>query len=145
MAFFFYLKKCTTTLFFMYFVVFHNTINSRPLKFIPVENSNNEALTPNYFLLGTSNGMRPSGQLSDDVLVLRKNWKISQQLCQPFWRIWLRDYLPTLTRRTKCFQKVKPIEVGDVVVIVAEKNDRNIYPKGIVIETFLCTNAQQRR
>ena len=122
-----------------------NTINSRPLTFIPVDNSNNEALTPNHFLLGTSNGMKPSGQLSDDVLVLRKNWKISQQLCQQFWRRWLREYLPTITRRTRWFQKVKPIETGDIVVIVDEKNDRNTYPKGIVVETFLGSNGQVRQ
>ena len=36
-----------------------NIINSRPLTYVPIENSESEALTPNHFLLGSSGGTKP--------------------------------------------------------------------------------------
>lgn len=49
-----------------------------------------------------------------------------------------------ITRRTKWFQNVKPIEQGDVVIIVDENSARNCWLKGIVIETTLAKNGQVR-
>lgn len=120
-------------------------INSRPLTYIPIESENSEAITPNHFLLGSSSGAKPAGEFSDDVLVLRKNWKISQQIGQHFWRRWILEYSPTLTRRTKWFDKVKPIEVGDIVVICDENQPRNHWPLGKILETKAGKDGQVRQ
>lgn len=61
-----------------------------------------------------------------------------------FWRRFVSEFLPTLTGRSKWFIKAKPIQVGDVVIIVDQQNMRNVYPKGIVIATSLGKNGQVR-
>lgn len=121
-----------------------NSINTRPLTFVPVESDSEEALTPNHFLLGSSNGEKPVGNFSERDLI-RKSWRTAQQLADQFWRRWIREYLPTITRRSKWFRKAKPIEVGDVVIIVDENSPRNSWPKGIVRETVIGKDGQVRQ
>lgn len=63
-----------------------NVVNSRPLTHVSIESNDVEALTPNHFLLGSSNGTGPPGPFCDSDLILRKNWRKSQQLADQFWR-----------------------------------------------------------
>lgn len=111
-------------------------VNSRPLTFVPLEADDGEALTPNHFLLGSSSGEKPPGEFTDSDLILRKNWKKSQQLANIFWKKWVKAYLPTLTRRTKWFTNTKPIEVGDIALLVDENLPRNSWPKGRILATY---------
>ncbi|XP_037933053.1 uncharacterized protein LOC119667801 [Teleopsis dalmanni] len=69
----------------------------------------------------------------------------SEMFANQFWRRWVREILPTLTRRGKWFNKVKPITVGDVVLIVDETAKRNTWVKVIVIETTVAKDGQVRR
>lgn len=50
-----------------------NIINSRSLTYIPIEDENAEAITPNHFLIGSSNGNKPIGEFSDQIHILRNN------------------------------------------------------------------------
>lgn len=68
-----------------------NVVNSRPLTHVSVECGDEEALTPNHFLLGSSNGSKPLGVFTDADLILRKNWRKTQLLADNFWKIWLRE------------------------------------------------------
>lgn len=52
-----------------------------------------------------------------------------------FWKRWVADYLPEITRRTKWFTDTKPIEINDLVVVVDPKLPRNCWPKGRIICT----------
>lgn len=122
-----------------------NIINSRPLTYVPIDNENQEALTPNHLLLGSSNGMKPLAEYSDCGLVLKNNWLYSQQYAQQFWKRWLTEYLPTLTCRTKWFEKSKPLNVGDLVVVVDPSSPRNVWPRGKVLETITANDGQVRR
>lgn len=65
-------------------------------------------------------------------------------MAQTFWKRWIREYLPTLTRRTKWFEEVKPIAVGDVVIVVDESRPYNSWPKGIVEDVSRGTDGQVR-
>ncbi|XP_058449040.1 uncharacterized protein LOC131429001 [Malaya genurostris] len=112
-----------------------NTVNSRPLTHVPIDDESAPALTPNHFLLGSSDGTKPLCTLDDSGIVLRRCWRTSQLLANQFWKRWLTDYLPEITRRTKWYSKTKPIEIGDVVVIVDPQLPRNCWPKGKVIGT----------
>ncbi|XP_058448835.1 uncharacterized protein LOC131428812 [Malaya genurostris] len=121
-----------------------NTVNSRPLTHVPVDDEMASVLTPNHFLLGSSDGMKPLADFNDSGLVLRRNWQMSQTLANIFWRRWLSDYLPTLTRRTKWFNPVKPIAVDDLVVIVDPQAPRNTWPKGRVVDVSHSKDGQVR-
>ena len=39
-------------------------INSRPLTYVPITDENEEAITPNHILLGSSNGEKPFGEFT---------------------------------------------------------------------------------
>lgn len=56
----------------------------------------------------------------------------------------MTDYMPEITRRTKWFERPKPITVGDVVVIVDPKMPRNCWPKGKIIGTKISADNQVR-
>lgn len=58
-----------------------NIINSGPLTYIPIEWENQEGLTPNYFLIGSSNGIKPLALYDSDGAVLRECWL----RCQQYW------------------------------------------------------------
>ncbi|XP_062713467.1 uncharacterized protein LOC134290362 [Aedes albopictus] len=121
-----------------------NTVNSRPLSHVPIDEDSAPALTPNHFLLGSSNGTKPLSQLDDSGAHLRQNWITSQCLANQFWKRWITDYLPEITRRTKWFHRSKPIAIGDVVVIADPKMPRNCWPKGKIIGTKVSTDGQVR-
>lgn len=122
-----------------------NIVNSRPLTYIPLDQANEEAITPNHFLLGSSNGNNSVGAFIDDGASLKKNWKIGQQMANMFWRRWVREYLPDLTRRTKWHEKVDPLKAGDVVVIIDENLPRNSWHKGLILETKITRSGQVRQ
>ncbi|XP_055918535.1 uncharacterized protein LOC129950632 [Eupeodes corollae] len=120
-------------------------VNSRPLTYIALEDANDEVLTPNHFLLGSSNGEKTDSIPTNDNTLLRRNWMKAQQYANLFWRKWLHEYLPTLTRRSKWFTPTKPIAVGDIVIVTDESNPRNLWPKGRVIDVKPGKDGQVRR
>ena len=85
-----------------------HSVNSRPLTHVSFDHSDQEALTPNHFLIGTRSSLQPTGNFTDDDLCLRRQWRISQRLSDLFWRRWIREYLPYLTKRTKWEKKTAP-------------------------------------
>ncbi|XP_075170238.1 uncharacterized protein LOC142242552 [Haematobia irritans] len=118
-------------------------INSRPLTYVSLETQDEEAITPNHFLLGSSNGSKPF--CSSEDLDHRMCLKQSEIFANLFWRRWVKEMIPTLTRRNKWFEKVKPIEVGDIVLVVDENAERNSWIKGRVIEVITAKDGQVRR
>ncbi|XP_058450218.1 uncharacterized protein LOC131429837 [Malaya genurostris] len=112
-----------------------NVVNSRPLTHVPVDDDSAPALTPNHFLLGSSNGVKPLSTIVDTDAVLRPSWRLSQVQANRFWTRWVTDYLPEITRRTKWFNYTKPIQPDDVVVIVDPQSPRSCWPKGRIICT----------
>ena len=84
------------------FTKVENIVNNRPL----TANSDNvkifEALTLNHFLIGRNfcnNNHLGKTRTSD--LCSGKRLRQMQLLTQHFWSRWLKEYLPTLTRRVK--------------------------------------------
>lgn len=95
-----------------------NMINSRPLTYVETERDRLEALTPNHFLLGSSSGTKPFGNFTDEVHVLRAEWKRQQAITRDFWTRWITEYLPSISQRTRWYEKTLPLQVGDVVAVV---------------------------
>ncbi|XP_017464838.1 PREDICTED: uncharacterized protein LOC108358176 [Rhagoletis zephyria] len=119
-----------------------NLINSRPLTHVPIESTDAEPLTPNHLLLGCANEVQTPAV--SEKICLRKQWHIVQQLKQTFWKRWILEYLPTLTRRTKWFRRVKPIVVGDVVRVCDDNESRGHWKRGIVTEAKRAADGQVR-
>ncbi|XP_038116954.1 uncharacterized protein LOC119769127 [Culex quinquefasciatus] len=109
-------------------------VNSRPLTFIPLQSEQQEALTPNHFLLLSSRGVvQPPKTWMEPKLACRGDWQLCQTMLDQFWRRWVREYLPTIARRTKWLEESKPLELGDLVIVVEEKI-RNGWIRGRVVE-----------
>ncbi|XP_036340648.1 uncharacterized protein LOC118750014 [Rhagoletis pomonella] len=116
-------------------------INSRPLTFVTIDGCDDEALTPNHILMGSSSGYKPIGTSGD----LRQRYRQTQLYVDRFWQRWVQEYRPILTRRSKWFEKQPPLKVGDVVVIVDESMARNCWPKGIIVDVVTAKDGQVRR
>ncbi|XP_065076806.1 uncharacterized protein LOC135700266 [Ochlerotatus camptorhynchus] len=111
-------------------------VNSRPLTFVPLDNEEQESLTPNHFLMLSSSGVR---QLVKAPVDQRKavlgSWALLQHMLDEFWRRWIVEYLPIISRRTKWFQDVTPIN-EKALVMIADEGVRNRWLRGRVIRTY---------
>ncbi|XP_055585033.1 uncharacterized protein LOC129737892 [Uranotaenia lowii] len=120
-------------------------VNSRPLTYIPLETENSEALTPNHFLLYGERGItQPIRLVEPEGTVLRDSWKLARNLVDMFWNRWIREYLPTITRRTKWFTPVRPLKSGDLVLVVDE-NKRNGWIRGRILSVVKAGDGQVRK
>ena len=61
------------------------TINNRPLTYMPTD-ENQQALTPNHFLLGSYSGKKPKIFYENTGQAHRNNWKTVQVLADLFWK-----------------------------------------------------------
>lgn len=127
-----------------YLIQVENIINSRPLTHVPVDDYSSPALTPNHFLVGSSNGLKPLVPYTDCPLMLQRSWRASDALANLFWKRWVAEYLPTITRRTKWFYPIKPIAVGEIVIVVDPNMPRNCWPKGRVVSVKTSADGQVR-
>ncbi|KXJ81263.1 hypothetical protein RP20_CCG019783 [Aedes albopictus] len=104
-------------------------INSRPLTYMPQECGNDEALTPNHFIFGNTSGAHePIRSCTDLAAALRSSYQRSQYLSDELWKRWIREYFPTINRRSKWFEDVRPVKVGDLVYVA--EGDRRIVGRG---------------
>lgn len=103
---------------------------------MPVDAANEEPLTPNHFLLGGANETRTPGDGDDRELCSRKQWRIAQQLRERFWRRWIKEYLPELTRRTKWHGETIAVKVGDLVIVCDDQLTSNRWRRGRVLKVF---------
>ncbi|XP_065178343.1 uncharacterized protein LOC135808982 [Sycon ciliatum] len=105
-------------------------VNSRPLTHVSVDPDDEESLTPNHFLIGSSSATGRPGVFVDADLSLRKHWRIAQKITDEFWKRWILEYRPELTRRRKWQDGTPSLAVGDVVVIVDSNQPRGQWPRG---------------
>lgn len=120
-------------------------VNSRPLTYLPLLSTEQEALTPNHFLLGSSSGViAPSVLKVDKPQELGRSWSILQKQLDRFWKRWVREYLPTLTKRTKWFAKSRNVQPGELVLIVEDKK-RNGWTRGRILEVIPAADGVVRQ
>ncbi|XP_055633779.1 uncharacterized protein LOC129774105 [Toxorhynchites rutilus septentrionalis] len=120
-------------------------VNSRPLTFVPLETAEHESLTPNHFLLLSSPGVRqPIKTPVDEKAAIQNSWNMIQNTLDQIWRRWVNEYLPTITRRTKWFENIRPIREGELVVLV-DNNVRNRWLRGRVVRTYPGKDGTVRR
>ena len=111
-------------------------MNGRPLTHVSTDYRDEEALTPNHFLLGRRNPNLPPDVVSDKDLCSRRTWKHAQVMTQHFWKRWLREYVPALTERRKWRNEARNVREGDLVLVVDEKSPRGCWPLARVLRVF---------
>ena len=121
-----------------------HSVNSRPLTHVSLDSRDEEALTPNHFLIGASSGELNVGICDPTEKCLRKHWKLAEQFADAFWKRWLREYLPTLIPRDKWARGDDPIKLGDIVQILDLQAPRNCWRKGTVVRIFPADDKEVR-
>ena len=89
-------------------------MNSRPLTHVSSDPTDDEPLTPNHLLLGRPTNNLPPGLFLPRHTTDKKTWKQAQALSEQFRYRYLKDYLPTLTTRTKWTKQVENLQQGDL-------------------------------
>jgi transposase InsO family protein len=120
-------------------------LNKRPLTEISLDPEDPVTLTPYHFLNGWTGGSGDQEESTPEDLgvfdmkhdtLKRKSWRAAQALADEFWRRWVKEYLPTLTKRTKWHHPCRPVEVDDIVIMVDDQAKRNTWEKGIITAIF---------
>ena len=118
-------------------------INSRPLGYPSNDPNDLQPLTPNHFLLGRASSSVPQGPFIE-VKNPRKRFEFVQSLAHQFWRRFIREYIPTLMRRSKWRTKGRQIKVGDVVLLVDFRAPRGKWELALVKEVYPGTDGVVR-
>ncbi|XP_050062914.1 uncharacterized protein LOC126552260 [Aphis gossypii] len=85
-------------------------LNSRPLTQISQDPNDYEALTPAYFLVGSSLLFpRETETLQDNPT---RRYKRIQVMRQHFWRRWSKEYLSQLNNQQKWYKCDKQLKIG---------------------------------
>ena len=105
-------------------------MNNRPLLHVSSDVTDMEPLTPNHILLGRSQPVVPIGIFDQDADAY--TWKKAQVLADNFWSRFIKEYLPTLQRRTKWTKNSEDLNPGDLVWILEDFTARGIWPVGRV-------------
>ena len=121
-----------------------HSVNSRPLTHVSVDPRDQEALTPNHFLLGASSGQIRLSKCDAQAECTNKQWRIAQQFADAFWCRWLREYLPTLISRKKWHENETPLKEGDLVLLLDANTERNQWRKGVVTRALPGNDGQVR-
>ncbi|XP_055584836.1 uncharacterized protein LOC129737701 [Uranotaenia lowii] len=111
---------------------------------VPLDSPDDPVLTPNCFLLMTSSGSCAPKVEIGSTSNLKANWRTMEEILNQFWKRWIEGYLPTIARRTKWYHDVRPLQEGDLVVIVDE-TVRNGWLRGRVSRSYPGSDGQVRR
>ena len=125
------------------FCLVEQSLNARPLVPASADATDLDALTPNHFLHGTSSSVLPSHQQAD--IDHRKRYARAQAYSDTIWYRWLREYVPTLNRRSKwSSHSNRDLKTGDLVWIVEPTSPRGHYPLARVVKLNFGTDAVAR-
>ena len=125
------------------FCLVEQSLNSRPLVPVSSDATDLDALTPNHFLLGTAGSTTPSHQRAD--IDHRKRYVRAQAYSDAIWERWLREYVPSLNRRSKwSTPPERDLITGDLVWIVEPTSPRGHYPLARVVKLNYGTDSIAR-
>lgn len=118
-------------------------LNSRPLTDVPINCAEDEAITPFHILTGKGGKYVPPW-MPTTTKDEKEQWKLVQFYQKYFWDRWKAEYIPRLLKRTKWQQKVKPIEVDDIVVLADQDGLPGSWLKGRIVKVFPGKDGQVR-
>ena len=119
-------------------------LNSRPLTSVSDDLNDYEALTPNHFLIGRASPNNPPGQFEEREVNSRKRWRMAQALADMLWRRWRKEYLPSLTTRSKWNKEQRNLQEGEFVLLKNDDAPRSHCPLGRILKTFPGSDGRVR-
>ena len=105
-------------------------LNTRPLTHASEDINDLDALTPNHILLGLHRHWDYMGDITENDVLSRRRWKQVHALRTMFWNRWRREYLPTLTKRTRWNQPGPNYRIGELVLLDDDDSRRGKWPLG---------------
>ncbi|XP_053699354.1 uncharacterized protein LOC128746327 [Sabethes cyaneus] len=120
-------------------------VNTRPLTYLPLDSAESASLTPNHFLMGSSNGVKqPTVDTEPQQAASLESWHHIHRQLNRFWQRWLKEFLPVIRKQSKWFGEFRPLKDGDLVLIVDE-GKRNGWMRGTVIEAIKASDGHVRQ
>lgn len=111
-------------------------LNSRPLTANSDDPEDYEALTPNHFLIGRASPNLSPGLFSEREIDNRTRWRTVQAVSDMIWRRWLKEYLPSLTIRSKWNKERPNLKEGDLVIVMSNDSPRAEWPLARVVKVY---------
>lgn len=107
--------------------------NKRPLTHTPIDPDDEEPLTPNLALFGSSDAAQVTTLNDDANQFSRASRKRVAHLVEKFRKRWEREYLPAIAKREQPRENRRRIEIGDVVLLTEGEANRENWKLGRVI------------
>ena len=118
-------------------------MNARPLVPASSDATDLDALTPIRFLLRTAGSVLPSHQRAE--IDHRKRYVRAQAYSDAIWNRWLKEYVPSLNKRSKWpSQPERQLITADLVWITEPSSPRGHYPLARVTKLNFGSNAIAR-
>ena len=115
------------------FCLVEQSCNARPLVPASADATDLDAMAPNHFLVGTASSSLPSHSNCD--FGHRRESTRTQAFLDAIWNSWLKDYLPTLNRRSKWpTQSDRQLKTADLVWTEGPTSTGGYYSLARVIE-----------
>ena len=93
-----------------------NIVNERPIGIQTKQIDDFKYLCPNDLLLGRASNRVPSGPFGENFNAKRR-FLFIQLLVDVFWKVWMRDYFPSLLTKQKWHSQNRNVRIGDIVLI----------------------------
>ena len=68
----------------------------------------------------------------------------AQALADMIWRRWRKEYLPTLTMRSKWNKEQRNLKEGDLILLKSDDVPRSHWPLGRILKTFPGSDGRVR-
>ena len=89
----------------------------------------------------SNDGMQPPVFSEKDFLAYgHQRYLRADYLVGCFWKRWQSDYLTTINQRSKWFRQ-KPVEVGDIVLVIDNKVPRTSWPLAIITRAHVSADG----
>ena len=93
-------------------------MNSRPLTTLSDDPNDEPVLSPDRFLIGHMGGDFIPKSVDSTEFNPRKCWRRVQELTRHVWGRWMKEYLPHIGSRQKCFLPTENLKIGDVIMVI---------------------------
>ena len=113
-------------------------MNRRPLTHCPLDHEDSEPLTPNAVLFGSDQEELAAmiGVFNVNDAFSRKAHHRTQHLVQKLISRWTKEYLPSINRRSKWYERTKPVKIDDIVILTDPSEPKKSWKKGRVVKLY---------